>query len=106
VEVQPDGSLTQRYYHARYGGLGAFRLDPDTLAAEATIEPPRPYPAELDTPESDTSDMVVRWQKDWGSGNDAEVQYLLRWETLPSNRDMPRDPVPPPTELRVYALAR
>jgi hypothetical protein len=31
-------------------------------------------------------------------------RWVLRWETLPRNRDLPRDEVPPPTELRVYEL--
>ena len=31
-------------------------------------------------------------------------RYLLRWETLRTNRDQPRDEIPPPSELRLYAL--
>ncbi|HEY6726772.1 MAG TPA: BNR repeat-containing protein [Polyangiaceae bacterium] len=110
IEVEPvvaaaDGTLTQRYYHAEYGGYGAFRLDPETLAAEAEIEPPLPYPRELDTPESATPEMVTRWQEDTGVSPEPGVVYLLRWETLPSNRDEPRSTIPPPTQLRVYAFA-
>lgn len=110
IEVEPvvaadDGTLTQRYYHAEYGGYGAFRLNPDTLEAEAEIEPPLPYPRELDTPESPTPDMVTRWQEDAGTSPEAGVVYLLRWETLPSNRDEPRDTIPPPTPLRLYGFA-
>lgn len=104
VQVQSDGTLTQRYYHAEYGGWGAFRLDPLTLAAEASIAPPLPYPAELDTPESTTPGMVTRWQHDAGQGPDSAVRYMLRWETLPENRDMPRDPIPEPTLLRLYGF--
>jgi hypothetical protein len=106
VQAQPDGMLTQRYYHSQYGGWGAFRLDPDTLAAVEEIAPVLPYPATLDTPESPTAGMVVQWQTDWGDTGDGDVQYLLRWETLPSNRDTPRNPVPPPTELRLYGFRR
>ena len=32
-------------------------------------------------------------------------RYLLRWETLGANRDQPRDEIPPPSALRLYALA-
>jgi hypothetical protein len=106
VRSQPDGTLTQRYYHSQYGGWGALRLDPETLAAVEEIEPPLPYPAELDEPESSTAGMVVRWQRDWTAHADAYVEYLLRWETLSSNRDMPRNPVPPPPELRLYGFRR
>ena len=97
-------TLTQEWYHARYGGWGAFRLDPTTLASVATIDPPRPYPRALDTPQSSTAGMVVRWAQDSGAGPDAGVRYMLRWETLESNRDMPRDPIPPPTRLRLYGV--
>jgi hypothetical protein len=110
IEVEPvvaasDGTLTQRYYHAQYGGWGAFQLNPDTLEAEADIEPPLPSPIELDTPESTTPEMITRWQADGGQSSDPSVVYLLRWETLPSNRDEPRDTVPPPTMLRLYGFS-
>jgi len=109
IEVEPvvaaeDGTLTQRYYHARYGGYGALLLNPDTLEAEAEIDPPLPYPRELDTPESSTPNMVTRWQEDDGAPVEPGVVYLLRWETLPSNRDEPRATIPPPTTLRVYGF--
>lgn len=29
-------------------------------------------------------------------------RWVLRWETLPRNRDRPRDIAPPPTELRLH----
>jgi hypothetical protein len=48
--------------------------------------------------------MVVRWAQDTGAGPDPGVRYMLRWETLESNRDMPRDPIPPPTRLRLYGV--
>jgi hypothetical protein len=104
VEVQSNGTLTQNYYHSQYGGLGAFRLNPTSLVAEATIPQPVPYPSDLAEVESPTPMMEVRWRKDAGIGPDAETAYMLRWETLPSNRDMPRSPIPPPTKLRLYGF--
>ena len=104
VKVQPDGTLTQDWYHARNGGWGAFRVDETNLRATATIERPLPYPRALDTPQSTTAGMVVRWAPDTGAGPNANIHYLLRWETLESNRDMPRDPIPPPTRLRLYGF--
>ena len=104
VKVQPDGTLTQDWYHARNGGWGAFRVDETNLRATATIERPLPYPRALDTPQSTTAGMVVRWAADTGAGPSANVHYMLRWETLESNRDMPRDPIPPPTRLRLYGF--
>ncbi|MEO6993535.1 MAG: hypothetical protein ABI273_07890, partial [Lacunisphaera sp.] len=29
-------------------------------------------------------------------------RWVLRWETLPRNRDLPRDSAPAPAELRLY----
>lgn len=107
VRLQPDGRLTQTYYHAQYGGWGAFVLDPDTLEALETIDPPLPYPRELDEPRSGTEGMVVRWQSDATVTTDASApRAMLRWETLPSNRDMPREPIPPPTPLVLYTFTR
>ena len=103
-KLQKDGTLTQEWYHAQYGGWGAFRLDPTTLHASATIPPPLPYPAALDTVQSTTPGMLVRWGQDSGAGPDPRILYMLRWETLPSNQDQPRATIPPPTRLRLYGI--
>jgi hypothetical protein len=104
IELGSDSTLSQRYRHTRYEGWQAFQLDHETLVAAADIEPRLPYPRELDVPESSTPDMVARWQADDGASPDPGVVYLLRWETLPANRDEPRDTVPPPTQLKLYAF--
>jgi hypothetical protein len=104
VRVRADGALVQDYYHSQLGGRGTLRLDPTTLHVLETLPPDTPYPRSLDTPESSTAGMIVRWAKDSGSGADANVKYMLRWETLASNQDMPRPTIPPPTRLRVYGL--
>jgi hypothetical protein len=104
VRVRSDGALVQDYYHAQHGGRGTLRLDPTTLRAVETLAPETPYPRSLDTPESVTAGMIVRWAKDAGTGSDPAVRYLLRWETLASNMDMPQSSVPPPTRLRVYGF--
>lgn len=106
VQVQPDGRLTQSWYNAAQGGFGAFLLDPDTLEAIETIPPPLPYPAELAEPESPTPGMQVRWAMDWNDSSPDGLRYMLRWETLESNRDMPRDTVPPATKLRLYGFPK
>ena len=55
--------------------------------------------------ESNRPGMGVRTASDLGESGEAGVRYLLRWETLPSNRDRPRpgEP-PPPSMLRLYKL--
>jgi hypothetical protein len=105
VQVDADGSLTQAWYHKQYGGFGAFLIDPATLHAAATIERRLPYPKSLDQVESSTPGMVVRWSNDTGSAPDPKIRYMLRWETLESNRDMPRAVIPPPTKLRLYGFS-
>jgi hypothetical protein len=106
VKVHPDGQLKQLYYHAQYGGWGGLLLDESTLAATQMIAPPYPYPAELNTVESLTPGMRVRWGSDSGSSPDPDIQYLLRWETLEPNQDQARPVEPPPTKLRVYGIRR
>jgi len=90
----------------RAGIIDAYRTGRGSikLRATATIERPLPYPRALDTPQSTTAGMVVRWAPDAEAGPSANIHYLLRWETLESNRDMPRDPIPPPTRLRLYGF--
>jgi hypothetical protein len=39
-----------------------------------------------------------------GEGPDPNVKYVMRWETLPRNRDKAWPEVPPPGELRLYTL--
>ena len=43
-EGQRGRHLTQRWYHAQYGGWNAFALDPTTLAATAMLGRSLPYP--------------------------------------------------------------
>jgi hypothetical protein len=106
VTVDAAGNLTQRWYHAQYGGWNAFALDPTTLAATAMLGRSLPYPVSLETVESTTAGMHVRWQDDSGAGPDPTIIYMLRWETLDSNRDMPRSTIPPPTRLRLYGFKK
>lgn len=107
IRVQPDGTLTQTFYHARYGGWGTFVLDPETLEAIETIDPPLPYPPELAEVRSEVPEMQVRWKADFTAPQDPSAPYsMLRWETLPSNRDMPREIIPAPTQLVLYTFTR
>lgn len=110
-KLHTDGTLIQNFYHAKLGGQGTLVLNPTTLRADSTKNPPlRPYPLALDSAESTYRDpvnsdaMVVRWAEDSGKGSDANVRYLLRWETLPSYADKARANVPPATKLRLYGF--
>jgi hypothetical protein len=104
VTVEPDGSLTQSYRHAKHGS-GKWRLDEATLKPVAQVPRGSRLPHEIREIESDRPGMGVRTATDLGESGEPGVRYLLRWETLPSNRDRPHpgDP-PPPSMLRVYKL--
>jgi hypothetical protein len=48
--------------------------------------------------------MEVHWLQARSSTDPATV-YALRWETMPTNQDQPRSPVPSPTPLMWYRFA-
>ncbi len=101
VVVDRQGRLTQSWSHARHGS-GAWLLDEATLRAVGLVEAPPLRPAAVERPESDFPGIGTRWCGDSGHAESPGVQYMLRWETLGSNRDRPRETAPPPTMLRLY----
>lgn len=104
VQVEADGGLSQSYWHIKEGS-GIWRLDEGTLRPIGT-HPPRKdaLPAELLEVESDFPGMQTHALTGRGECPEPGIRYLLRWETLPPNRDRSRDQVPPPSELRLYTL--
>jgi len=99
----PDGRILVTYNHVKFG-RGGFAVDPQTLSA-TPIDPPPRIPLELLKPESDFPGMEARFAEDSGTSGDPHMRYLLRWETLPENRDRMRTgPLPPPSMLRVYEV--
>lgn len=105
VRVEPDGSLSQRYRHVKHGS-GNWRLDENTLKPIGQAARRGALPAEILELESARPGMGVRTAEDLGQSDEPGVRYLLRWETLPSNRDRPRpgDPLPP-SMLKLYKLS-
>lgn len=97
VTLNPDGSLTQWYQHARYG-RGVLVLNPNNLHADA-IRPDAYWPQGLETPRR--SGMQVNWLQVVSSKDPTQV-HALRWETMPTNQDQPRSPIPAPTALQWY----
>lgn len=103
VQARPDGRLVQGFRHARFGS-GLWVLDEDTLVPLATCPSPRTVPPELHRLEVTFSGLGVRFAGDKGVPAPGE-EFILRWETLPPNRDRPREgPLPPPSTLRLYRL--
>ena len=103
VRVDPQGRLLQRFRHRELGsgepGSGDWVLDTASLRPVETLPLPGLLEA-LRRPESAVPGMEVR-----GFAWDRRGEYLLRWETLPHNRDRRRRTRPPaPTPLRVLRL--
>ena len=102
IRTHGVGRIALPYQHIKYG-RGLLIMDEKTLEPLRT-EPDLFYPPELCEPESDFPEMQVRWAEDLGE-NDEPSRYVLRWETLPSNRDQKRPgPLPQPSMLRFYRL--
>ena len=81
--------------------LGSGRLQVDAK----TLEPlpqlpvgPKPLPDGLLVPESKYPEMEVQTMVSHEDGH----LWVLRWETLPRNRDQPRAEIPPPSALKLY----
>ncbi len=95
----------QSWSHVKYGS-GTWLLDPTTLQAMGTIRLPPRYPAELTRPKTKFPGIGVRWTSDLAGRPDGDRRYVLRWESLGSNRDKPRSgPIPEPTMLTLYELS-
>lgn len=102
-----NGETTLTFAHPKEGS-GKWRLDPDTLTPLGKIPG---TPAEsflgsyLGKVVSDFKGMEVRRAGDLGHPETPDVQYLLRWESLPPNRDAPREkPWPEPSDLVLYRI--
>ena len=114
VVQQPNGSLTQSYYHIQYG-TGIWELDESTMKPKSILGTSL-WPARLEAPQH--SGMVVHWLKSTGlitlagsffnststPAKDPSIVYALRWETMPENQDQPRSPIPAPTPLMLYTF--
>ena len=79
-------------------------IDPETLKALGKVER-QTIPPSLGKVEGTFPGLGVRFQDDSGQYNVTNTRFILRWETLPPNRDEPRPPpYPPPSQLRVYTI--
>ena len=102
-QAYAPGQLAVRFEHVRYG-RGFLVIAEDTLEPLDTV-PDRTYPEHLYAPESGDDGMQVRWQEDDNAAATAAVRHVLRWETLPPNRDRKPDvDVLPSSMLRLYTF--
>lgn len=87
------------------GQAGKWVLDEETLKVKGKA-PEREAKADtLKLVRSDFPGMQVNTSSDSGRSGEAGTRYVLRWETLPPNRDRPRKgALPPPGMLEVIKL--
>ena len=97
-QLAADGTLRVDF-STLSAGAGRWVLDAATLERTAILPPAsRVLPDELMRPVQagmEVSTVVAR-----ADGR----RWVLRWETLPRNRDQPRDSAPPPSELRLFEV--
>jgi hypothetical protein len=104
VGVDEQGRLTQAFSHPQ-AGSGRWVLDAHTLTPTAKLPREQRLPGSMSRPESRWPGMQVRWAEDSGESGEPGVRYVLRWETLPPNRDRPREgALPPASVLRVLRI--
>lgn len=104
VQVDAAGQITQSFSHKHHGS-GVWVLDEATLKPRQLLKPASPFAHAPAVPASGIKGLQTRSAGDLGASDEPGVHYVLRWETLPSNRDQPRPgPLPPPTLLRLYKL--
>ncbi|WP_373494153.1 BNR repeat-containing protein [Aquiflexum sp.] len=96
-----DGKYELGYEHVKYGN-GTILLD-EELNPIGEVLKPVSYVAGL-TPEGDFQGLLVRSAADMGSSKNGKT-YVLKWETLPHNRDRPHpEPLPGPSQLYLFEL--
>ena len=106
VTVAADGSLTQRFSNPQDGSSNQ-RLDEATLQPTGSAPAAEKLPREISRLESTRPGMGVRTAGDMGKSEEPGVRYMLRWETLPTNRDRPHEGgPPPPSMLRLVRLRK
>jgi hypothetical protein len=96
----PDGSGGLWVdFSQQKAGAGRWRLSSATLAVlEQLPAPPPTFPEESRPPHGDYPGLTVQTL----SSRAEDRRWLLRWETLPPNRDLADRPSPPPSELLLF----
>jgi len=97
-----DGNYEIDYWHIKYG-KGTILLDSEFEVIGKVLKP-KPFGSGLEV-EGDFPGLSVKTTGDLGQPKKANSRYVLKWETLNSNRDRPRPkPWPGPSRLLLYKL--
>lgn len=99
-----DGFFELSYGHIKYGS-GTILLDKNLDTCGIVIKP-KPFTSKLKL-ESTFPGIAMKTSADIGVNLEKNTRYVLKWETLPSNRDKARpEPWPAPSTLYLYKLAK
>jgi hypothetical protein len=99
-----DGFYELDYGHIKYGN-GTFLLNKSLEICGSVRK--AAMPEEITKLEGDFPGLQVRTSADEGASPEPNVRYILKWETLPANRDQARPaPWPAPGQLYLYKLLK
>lgn len=103
VSALEDGNLKMSYSNGSQSGV--WIIDPHTLKPFTEVPLVSGLPPEITTLRSSFPGMGVVTSNDAGASGSTRERYILRWEALPTNNDLPRNPpYPDPSPLQVYLL--
>ena len=101
---RPDGYYEIDYWHIKYGN-GTILVN-DEYENIGKVLKPASFGVSLEV-EGDFPGLLVKTSADLGHANDQNFSYVLKWETLKANRDLPREkPWPEPSRLMLYKLKK
>jgi hypothetical protein len=97
-----DGYYELTYWHIKYGE-GTILLN-SRLETCGKILKPKPFVETLKI-EGEFPGLKIQTSGDLGESENKSVRYLLKWETMPANRDRAYpEPWPAPSQLFLYRL--
>jgi hypothetical protein len=103
-QKRADGNYEVGYWHIKYGN-GTILLN-NKFESIGKVLKPEPFGANIEI-EGTFLGLEVQTNGDMGKAEDANVRYVLKWETINRNRDKPRDkPWPEPSQLYLYKLEK
>jgi hypothetical protein len=99
-----DGFYELSYGHIKYGN-GTFLMNESMEICGTVLKPASP--AEISKLEGKFEGLQVRTSGDLGSSDETDIRYILKWETLPANRDKARpEPWPEASLLYLFKLKK
>ncbi|MBC8769277.1 BNR-4 repeat-containing protein [Arenibacter sp. BSSL-BM3] len=102
--IRKDGYYEVGYWHTKYGN-GTILLN-NKFENIGKVLKPEPFDSSLEI-EGDFPGLLVKTREDIGTISEKSLRYILKWETLNSNRDLPREkPWPKPSQLVLYKLKK